>query len=1081
MSSKRQTNKIAVSETSLKDPAAIKTKPAKARRSFGKTFLVVLFVLLALIVLALGIIWLNRYNFAETYAKNVFREQGIEAELSIETMTRDGVVIKNASLTYQNETAPFFTVKRLEADYILKEAMEGRMKRLRFVEPKANLTLDEKFQIIDGWMPPSSQKGGQGFTIPMQGIFIEDGDFKVTTPYGSPEMALTAEIFETDQFAGELIFQPTEFNYEAWQGMGSARLNLSVTGHQKTVDALMQLDRLSGQSLAVLDATLSAKGIVDVDTTLPIDVASLDMQFDGEVNGRAKTVDTSVFKLSQSKFDWDGGFTRKTGERFPLRFAGDLDLATDKFQLSTKQRAREVAELLSLSEAFSKTPIAQHFSPSLTRAVEGFLNEASVDAKVRTEFDGERAVVAFSEPLTVKNKSNTLTVKTTDTKDAPPKPVYEWSADDERLSLSFDAEMNKPVPLSLSHVVMNAASPNGVELKGVLAFNGRAKTGQDWRVISEGEPGRLGPFLAVIDYAVSTQERVLNVETKIDYDGRLPVGVVEGLKTQGKATVVLAPPGQTGLSLSYKPSQPLMTVTKLTNETDWVFSDVALSLPDSRKAFVSRGETAEVAAGLMDVSLKVGHKTDGRQMTIQAGAVTARGDLSFADSRQVWDLELKEAVMLSDTVPMTGTRAYIPEGQLQVDYASPSLNFDFKTPSLNVELPTGRAQGVSLSAKGTPETFSVSHSDGVFETDRADIPKWPVSGEISYDNEAFKGEARIRLPKTDNVEAVVAYEYGDEAGRAEITLESLVFKPGRLQPQDFFPALTGKITSVDGAVSADLFVEYAKGDIQNSGGVVRLVDMNFSTAPGPVKTLNSDIALNSLFPPQTTGVQSLTLEEFNPGIPLRNGAVKYELLSDNIRISEARWPLGEGAFTLDPFSWQYGALENRVIMRMQQIPVDTLLKTVGNEKIQATGTVYGEFPIVVQGIKVTVDKGFIEAKDGGIIRYSPDEGTAVTYSQEEALDIIRRQDTAQYRSLARDALREFKYRELRLSIDGPLDGDVELGVIFDGTNEKVLNGQPFEFDIDVQGELFNILRSFNSNAQIKSEILRQSRENAGTR
>jgi len=88
--------------------------------------------------------------------------------------------------------------------------------------------------------------------------------------------------------------------------------------------------------------------------------------------------------------------------------------------------------------------------------------------------------------------------------------------------------------------------------------------------------------------------------------------------------------------------------------------------------------------------------------------------------------------------------------------------------------------------------------------------------------------------------------------------------------------------------------------------------------------------------------------------------------------------------------------------------------------------------------------------------------------------VLRQQRAGEYAFLAQDALREFRYRELSASLDGPLDGDVEIGLIFDGSNAKVLNQQPFRFDISVRGELFNIARSFNSNAQVKSEILRQN-------
>jgi hypothetical protein len=41
---------------------------------------------------------------------------------------------------------------------------------------------------------------------------------------------------------------------------------------------------------------------------------------------------------------------------------------------------------------------------------------------------------------------------------------------------------------------------------------------------------------------------------------------------------------------------------------------------------------------------------------------------------------------------------------------------------------------------------------------------------------------------------------------------------------------------------------------------------------------------------------------------------------------------------------------------------------------------------------------------------------------------------------------------------------------FTGTNEDILYGVPFAFDVSLSGELFNIARSFNTNATIKSQV-----------
>jgi hypothetical protein len=215
------------------------------------------------------------------------------------------------------------------------------------------------------------------------------------------------------------------------------------------------------------------------------------------------------------------------------------------------------------------------------------------------------------------------------------------------------------------------------------------------------------------------------------------------------------------------------------------------------------------------------------------------------------------------------------------------------------------------------------------------------------------------------------------------------------------------------------------------------------------------------------------MKRFNPGFPLENGVLTFTLVPDGVKVDAAEWPIGNGAFALDPFTWIYAAEENRVTMRVKDIALSDFLNNFSNKRLQATGNVVGVFPIVVRGVDVLIEKGRVSVPDGGLIKYDPGPGVPV-YSESDAIEIFRQRNSSEYAALAQDALREFHYRLLSVSMDGPLNGDVEIGLIFDGSNKKVLNGQPFRFDITVNGELINIARSFNSNAQLKSEILRQN-------
>jgi len=993
----------------------------------GAFFLFVLFLLVCV-----GFyLWINRYSLMERYAQSVLHEQGIIAEISIESFSREMVVLNDVSLTYQSETTPFFSAQRVEADFILKEALNGKMKRLRFVEPQARITLDESFRIIDGWVPPKSNDNPQGLSVPEDGFFLEDASFNLITPYGNPNIAVTAAIRQTDEFEATLIIEPTALNYKDWGLQGSARLDLSVMGVAKNVEALMQIDDLTGEALSLNDATLNVDGVILAKTDLPINLDEMDIDFTGNIEGRAERLGTKHFTLEGSRLDWDGNILREALVDIPLSLNGHIELGADQFALTEASRATDLAETLSLSDALSKTPIAQHFSPSMTKVLEQVLQKSTLQTSADIRLNAEGASVSLREPLIAKRENKRLTLTS-----LAGTSIYTWDRVSGNLALALDAKMNVPVPLKMTSTYIEAQSFNGWQLESVESFKANIESASAWRVISDQEATRLAPFKAQLNYDARERNRVLKVQGGLDFDGRLPFGVVKEMKTTGEAIVRLAPKGQSGLSLSYTPSTPIMTIASLETTTDWRLEDIELNLGTSKDVFENKDDRAQVNAAVTDVSFIALNLVDNRNMQVRASTANIAGVLDFAEDIKDWQVDFTQADMLSDTMPMEGTDVDVPKGTLKVQQSGEDITFDFTTESLNARVPQGSVTGIKISALGRADAYEVTHSGGVFTAARGDVPQWPVSGTVKFENDVFVGQAQATIPKTNSTPVLVDYTMKDGVTEAKLRLQSMKFAPGRLQPQTLIPAMAGKIAAVEGEVSAAFDLRYQTGQPLISSGVLNVINMDFGTAPGPVTGLKTDIQFSSLFPVQTAGQQTLTLESFDPGLPMENGIVEYSLLPEGIKINSAVWPIGTvGTFALDPFIWRYGADENRVVMRMNEIPIQEILSSAGNSSLEATGTLKGEFPIVVRGLNVLVDKGYVEAKDGGVIRYGTNDGASKAYSQEEALDIIRRQDTPQYSALARDALREFNYRALRASIDGPLDGDVQLGVIFDGTNK----------------------------------------------
>jgi len=292
-----------------------------------------------------------------------------------------------------------------------------------------------------------------------------------------------------------------------------------------------------------------------------------------------------------------------------------------------------------------------------------------------------------------------------------------------------------------------------------------------------------------------------------------------------------------------------------------------------------------------------------------------------------------------------------------------------------------------------------------------------------------------------------------------------------LQPQDLAKAFQGKIADVNGTVSAAIDLAFEAGKPLQSSGRARLRNLDFGTLPGPFSGVSTDIEFDSVFPLVTLGRQRLTVSSFNPGLALDDGVIDYELVDGGVKIHSAVWPLVNGTIEIEPTLWRYNAEKNRVVLKINDVSVGAFLGDVGGGNLTATGDVVGIIPVLVEGVSVSIDGGLLAVEDGGVIQYrSPPLVSPVDLIPNEFVtlkDYRQFQDMRNNpdpesnvgKDLAFTTLRNFEYKSLSAKLNGPLDGEVEVNLKFEGRNPKILAGTRFAFNVTVIGELVNLARN----------------------
>ena len=1031
-----------------------------------------LWILLALILglFLLGCwAWAQRYELLENRAIDLLAEAGFEAELNIASITRTQAKIKDLRISREGEE--ILKIEDIKAEYIWPDIRDLKFKQIEIHGAEARFSLDETWQPTESWIREEIQNrpktdSDSAFPFPEKGVKLTDATLNLSSPLGEAKFYIDAESLSKEAFTTDITLAPSDLSYGGYSAQGAGVVTLEKSGQNLRIIGQAQTETLSNENVEVTEAHVQVDGMLHLDT----------MRFLGSTSVESANVSSALFASGPTRMGWDGDIAPKDN----MRAFGTWIISAENARSPRPARAQEVAETLSLYPAMSVVPVTEYYAPQMRDIVFGFINGSDISGQGRLDYGPEGFSVNPVGTFNVKNGDNQLRLRA-----RPDQTFYEFKKSSGRISAYMDAVFENPVGLTLENIQLNAASDNGLRLNGISNFSTTLTTQADWTAADlENRPVRLSPLSAELRYEATKTPRRLSVTTAFNYDGELPGSYVEGLNLDGRLDVRLYEGRQI---LDFTPrAEGVVTLKSMETPTKWRGENIQFTLPATKNLFSRTVEksmfTATLKAADFTLTQPEANGEGPQVIDLSAAKMDLVGTL-YPNTTQDWAIEFTQGEYISETLPGPGTHASALTANLTARLAeNQAPQITLESPSITVETPLVRASDIQVGLKGTPDTYTVEHSGGLFfiqgsemaeRAKQAGLGTFPANGQVNFSDGKFTGQANLQVEKANNADVNVDYTYQDGAGTAEINIPSILFEPKGLQPQTLVPAFQGKVARVDGEARAALKIAFADGAITDSSGSVDLIDIGVGTAPGPITGLNTRMQFKSLLPLETDGAQTLTMKNFNPGFPLDNGVLTYSFVPDGVQIDAADWPIGNGFFSLDPFTWVYAAEENRVTMRVKDVELSDFLHNFGNKKIEATGTVVGAFPIVVQGVEVLIENGKIAVPNGGVIKYDPGPGIQ-PYSLEDAFAVLRERRSNEYAALAQDALREFRYRELSASLDGPLNGHVEIDLVFDGANQKVLNQQPFRFDISVKGKLFNIARSLIYNVQAKSQILRQT-------
>jgi hypothetical protein len=286
-------------------------------------------------------------------------------------------------------------------------------------------------------------------------------------------------------------------------------------------------------------------------------------------------------------------------------------------------------------------------------------------------------------------------------------------------------------------------------------------------------------------------------------------------------------------------------------------------------------------------------------------------------------------------------------------------------------------------------------------------------------------EAQADLVGTKRPVAVanvsITHDLGTGEGLALLDVPGIRFQLNGLQPTDLTALTLGVIADVEGVVAGSGRIAWS-GETVTSTGRFTATNMALAAAFGPVQGLTTALDFTDLLNVRTAPGQVARVTEINPGVPVRDGVFRYQLLdSRRVQVEGARWPFAGGELVLDPTTLDFNVSgERRMTFQVKGVDAALFLKEMAFDNLDATGTFDGTLPMIFDENGGRIEGGELRARAGGHLAYVGE---------------VSRENLGTWGNMAFQALKSLDYQRLSIRMNGPLAGEMITDISFAGLSQ----------------------------------------------
>jgi len=373
-------------------------------------------------------------------------------------------------------------------------------------------------------------------------------------------------------------------------------------------------------------------------------------------------------------------------------------------------------------------------------------------------------------------------------------------------------------------------------------------------------------------------------------------------------------------------------------------------------------------------------------------------------------------------------------GEWNVNEAAADLSLRPDSPTLSVSVQVPRLPGETAAGTGVHHPLRPLRITGRAAPDPDDPNRFAV-------------DARVGAPLRDSLVTATGWIGRDgQDGRLRFSSGSpITLGSGGVQPWH----LHGSLKDLS-ASAGSLAVE---GTMARSGGGAMRPDLSFALAgvdaafgATQLKQLSGVVHLTSLNPPRSPS-QELVAAGLNMGLPFSDVVMRYRLNGAGAFVlEEASMKFAGGEITTDSATIPLAGFERvPLTLTVRGVDLSQLAAMTPIESLSVTGTVDGQVPMVITPGAVRIDAGRLAAMEPGVVQY---RGTALPSGggAGEGVDLASR------------ALEDFHYTDLSMTMGGSTEDDMSVSLRLEGANARVLDGYPFQLNLNLSGPLTRVIQ-----------------------